>query len=241
VADPKTPGDEYFEHYCALNGYLAERDATWRERFGVDTAKNPDYLIDRAGDRAIVEVKQFETTRVTDRLLAEPGRAVWWTEAESFGTIQGAVRYAAEQQLAPFAAVGVPLVAALTNPLHADVSFDAEDVVAALLGPVRLVVDMEPGGEMQSVFTGGGAVLTVDPGGRWINRVPHLSAVITLHGLGDFPHIDVYDLSGAPGFSGTPVPQSIFDGDDDAWFGFVGTLRFARLPDPPGRAAARNL
>jgi hypothetical protein len=49
VVDPKTPGDKFFEDYCSLNGYLAERDVRWTERFAVDTAKNPDYLIDRAG------------------------------------------------------------------------------------------------------------------------------------------------------------------------------------------------
>lgn len=231
MADPKTPGDEFFENYCALNGYLTEYDPDWRERFGVDTAKNPDYLIDRVSDQAIVEVKQFATTRVSDRLLAEPRQAVWWTAAESFGTIQSAIRSAAEEQLAPFGALGIPLVAALTNPLHADVSFDADDVVSALLGPVRLVVDLEPAGEMQSVFTGGGAVLTSDADGRWLNRVPHLSAVVTLYGSRDFPRLDVYDLSGSPGFTGTAVPPSIFDGDNDVWFGFVGENRFARLPD----------
>lgn len=232
MADPKTPGDELFENYCALNGYVVEHNPNWRECFGVDTAKNPDYLIDRVSDRAIVEVKQFETMRVTDRLLAEPRRAVWWTEAESFGTLQSAVRYAAEEQLAPFDAVGIPLVAALTNPSHADVSFDADDVVSALLGPVRLVVSMEPGGEMRSVFTGGGAVLTTDAGGRWINRLPHLSAVITLYGTRDFPHVDVYDLSGCPGFTGIRVPRSMFDGDNDLWRGFIGEDRFGSLSGP---------
>lgn len=53
VADPKTPGDELFENYCVLNGYLAEYNPNWRERVGLDTAKNPDYLNDRErpGDR----------------------------------------------------------------------------------------------------------------------------------------------------------------------------------------------
>ena len=241
MADPKTPGDEFFEDYCSLNGYLAEHDVDWRGRFGVDTGKNPDYLIDRAGDQAIVEVKHFETTRVTDRLLAEPRRAVWWTAAESFGTLQSAVRYAGERQLAPFAAVGIPLVATLTNPLHADVSFDADDIVSALLGPVKLVVNMEPGGQMQSVFTSGGAVLGSDSDGKWLNRVPHLSAVITLDGLSGFPHSDVYDLSGAPGFTGTPLSRSMFDGDNDVWFAFVEEDRFARLPPPTRSDAARDL
>lgn len=232
MTNRKTPGDLFFERYCDLNGYLAEAGIDWRGRFGVDTDKDPDYLTDRAGDQAIVEVKHFETTHVTDRLLAEPGRAIWWTAAESFGTLQSAVRYGAEKQLAPFASAGIPLVVALTNPLQADVSFDPEDVVSALLGPTQLRVDMTPGGRMQSEYTGGGAVLTSDANGKWINRVPHLSAVVTLYGLSDFPRVNVYDLSGAPGFTGTPLPRSMFDADDDIWRGFVEANVFALLPRP---------
>lgn len=87
-------------------------------------------------------------------------------------------------------------------------------------------MDVEPGGQMQSVFTGGGAVLISDATGRWINRVPHLSAVVTLYGPCDLPRVDVYDLSGSPGFVGTPVPPSMFDGDSDVRFGFVSDNRF---------------
>jgi hypothetical protein len=43
AADPNTPGDEFFEGDCSLNGYLAERDVDWRTRFGVATAKDSDY------------------------------------------------------------------------------------------------------------------------------------------------------------------------------------------------------
>jgi hypothetical protein len=137
VADPKTPGEEFFENYCALNGYIAEHDVNWRERFGVDTEKNPDYLIDRGGDLAIVEVKHFETTRVPERLLADPRRAVWWTEAESFGTLQSAVRYAAEEQLAPFRAVGIPVLSSSTQTPSR----------AQLPGPELSAADHQPGHE----------------------------------------------------------------------------------------------
>jgi hypothetical protein len=165
VPNPKTPGDLFFENYCDLNGYLH-----WHEpdssRLGIDAPTTPDYLIDRGGNRAIVEVKHFETTHVTDRLWETPGRAVWWTKAEAVGTIQSAVRYAAERQLAPLAGVGIPLVAVLTNPLGADISFDREDV-SALFGPVKYPVDPEVGQLMQPVFTGGGAVLTRYANGTW--------------------------------------------------------------------------
>jgi hypothetical protein len=225
-----SPGEQFFDNHCLLNGYHPERGVDWRERFDVDTAKDPDRLVHRAGDQAIVEIKHFETTRVSERLLAAPARAVWWTPAESFGTIQAAVRYAAEQQLAPFAGLRVPLVAALTNPLQADVSFDPDDVVSALLGPVRYRVDdADSDDPPQAIFTGGGAVLKSDDARGWVNRVPHLSAVVTLYGLPDFARMDVYDLSGAPGFTGTPLPRSMFDEDCTTRFGFAGANRFARL------------
>ena len=140
MANPKTPGDLFFESYCDLNGYLH-----WHEpdsgRLGAAAPTRPDYLIERGGDRALAEVKHFTTTRVTDRLRETPGRAVWWTKAEAVGTIQSAIRDAAERQLAPFAGVGIPLVAVLTNPREADVSFDREDVISAVLGPVEHPVD----------------------------------------------------------------------------------------------------
>ena len=59
---------------------------------------------------------------------------------------------------------------------------------------------------------------------------PAPSAVFTLYGLPDFVHADVYDLSGAPGFTGTPLPQSMFDADDDVSLGFLEPHVFGRLP-----------
>jgi len=51
-----------------------------------------------------------------------------------------------------------------------------------------------------------------------VNRIPHLSAVVALYGLANFPRVDVYDLSGVPGFTGTPVPSTMFDDDTVRWF-----------------------
>ena len=95
MANPKTPGDRYFETYCDLNGYLW----TFEPALGSPTA--PDYLIDRAGDRAIVEVKHFETTRETDKLLASPNLTAGFGGRELYGTLQAAIRSGGEQ-LAPF-------------------------------------------------------------------------------------------------------------------------------------------
>jgi len=221
MANPKTPGDLFFENYCALNGYDPEYGVRWHERFGVNTDKDPDYLIERVGDRAIVEVKHFETRRMKDQLLATPGRAMYFGGPELYAKLQASVRAAAQEQLAPFASVGLPLVVVVTNPMQSDVSFDPDDVVSALFGQVELAVDPEPGGRIQAVFSEDGAVLTHGADGILINRLPHLSAVAALYGLEDFARVDVYDLSGVPGFTGTPVPNTMFDGDATRWFGFT--------------------
>jgi hypothetical protein len=102
MADPKTPGDLFFENYCLLNGYDFEHDVPWRERFGVNTEKDPDYLVDRVGDRAIVEVKHFTTTRLTERLLNSPRLTAWFGSRDLYGNLENAIRDAGAQ-LAPFA------------------------------------------------------------------------------------------------------------------------------------------
>jgi hypothetical protein len=80
-------------------------------------------------------------------------------------------------------------------------------------------VGLEPGSGVQPVVTGSGAVLARRDG-QLVNLLPHLSAAVALYGLPGFPRVDVDDLSGAPGFTGTPVPRTMLDGDDDRWFGF---------------------
>ena len=222
MANPKTPGDLFFENYCALNGYDPERGVNWCKRFGVNTDKDPDYMTARVGDRAIVEVKTFETRRIRDELIATAGRAMYGGR-ELYKKLQSSIRAAAEEQLAPFASVGLPLVVVVSDPRPSDVSLDPDDVVSALFGQVGLVVDREPGGRMRAVFSEDGAVLTHDPDGSLINRLPHLSAAVALYGHEDFPRVDVYDLSGVAGFTGTPVPSTMFDGEAARRFRFYRT------------------
>jgi hypothetical protein len=71
MANPKTPGDLFFEKYCDLNGYF------WTYQPALGSPGPLDYLIDRAGDRAVVEVKHFTTTRQRQKLMAAPGQAMY--------------------------------------------------------------------------------------------------------------------------------------------------------------------
>jgi hypothetical protein len=226
VANPKTPGDLYFENYCALNGYLL----TYEPATGAPT--KPDYLVERGGDRALVEVKHFTTMRETEKIMASPTLTAWFGGRELYGTLQTAVRGAGEQ-LAPLASLRLPLVVALTNPLNSDVSFFGDDVVSALFGHVKLRVNLDAPGTFPFASGEDAAVLHRDADGNTLNRLPHLSAVITFGGLETFPQVNVYDLSGVFGFTGTPLPRTMFDADDAVWFGSTDDDRFGPLPPAP--------
>jgi hypothetical protein len=221
LANPKTPGDLFFEDYCDLNGYLW----TYEPRLRSSTA--PDYLIDRAGDRAVVEVKHFTVTQQLERLMAAPGRALF--VKSTVGNLQSAVREGGEQ-LRPCAGLELPLVIVLTNPLDTDVDLDRDDVVSALLGRTALLVDLDHPGQEQTVYSGENAAVLHRTAAATINRLPHISAVVAMYGTALFPQADVYDLSRTHGFTGTPLPHTIFDGDNDAWLGFLGPQRFGLLP-----------
>jgi hypothetical protein len=231
VPNPLTEGDRFFETYCTANGYIVQRDVDWRQRYAIDTDKDPDYLIERGGDEAIVEVKHFETRRTTQRLLDAPGQAVWSGGRDLYGPLQSSIRKAGGQ-LAPFATVGIPLVIVVTNPLGADVDFDPDDVVAALLGQVKLRIDIEQPHGTQPIFSGkDGAVLHRTAEGDVVNRLPHVSAVVALYGLAGFERVDVYDLAGALSFSGTHLPETMFDGEGARRYGFEAADSFVLLTD----------
>lgn len=223
MANPKTPGDLFFEKYCDLNGYF------WTYEPALGSPGPLDYLIDRAGDRAVVEVKHFTTTRQRQKLMAAPGQAMYMES--TVGKLQSAIRLGGDQ-LSPCSGLNLPLVVLLTTPVPTDVDLDPDDVVAALLGKTTHVFDLERAGLEQTVYSGeDAAVLHRDSAGGTFNRLPHLSAVVAMYGMPQFPRADVYDLSGVHGFTGTPLPRTMFDVDDDRWFGFLARDRFGRLPD----------
>lgn len=229
MANPVTCGDLLFEEYCLLNGYTYERDVDWRVAFGVQTAKAPDYLIDRVGDRAIVEVKHFQTRTRKDKLLQNPGQAIRVSGRDLYGSLRRSIRDAA-QQLAPFARLGVPLIVAVANPSRSDVSLDPTDVVSALFGEVTWRIDTSADMRIQPVYGEDGLVIERTADGGLTNRIPHVAAIVALTGGHPAaPRADIYDLAQAPAFAGTPVPPRVFDESTDARFGFVEPDLFARL------------
>jgi hypothetical protein len=82
-----------------------------------------------------------------------------------------------------------------------------------------------------------GAVLHQAADGAPVNRLPHLSAVVTMYGLETFPHVNVYDLSKVHGFNGVPLPRRMFDANGDSWLGLDADGVFRWLVERPGSSA----
>ena len=178
-----TAGEEVAAAYFADHGLTFLFEPQWSEVFGVDVLDNPDFLLDPDGARAVVEVKQFETTRLRDRLGAGRGMMTL-SNVEVYGPIRRQITQPAREQLLPFAALGVPLVVVLTNPLRADVNLDEFHVTHAILGNPKYAIGVGPdgpSGEGRSIAEDHGAFVSVQRDGSTINHHPHVSAVVVIH------------------------------------------------------------
>jgi hypothetical protein len=117
----KTASEKRFERY------LQSRNLDFQFEPDLGTHFQPDYKVSVGGAVTIVEVKEFKTTWLSDRL-------------SSIGSVQASrptaavrkrVRRAA-RQLVELADEALPLVIVISNPLQADVDLDPERVWASL-------------------------------------------------------------------------------------------------------------
>jgi hypothetical protein len=180
--NPKTAGDQRFEAYLVDREIPYEYEPPWKERLGVSTKRNPDFLIEPAGARVVAEGKQFETTRITDRLTRSGGTAAL-SDREVYGNLRAKMTSTAREQLLPFADAGVPLVVVLANPLGADVSMDFHHVSHAILGNPKFTISVgpnappnDPGEYFAEDY---GAFVSVTGTGL-VNHHPDVSAVVVV-------------------------------------------------------------
>jgi hypothetical protein len=210
-SNPKTDADKRFEAYLDDHQVPYLYEPGWRDLFGIEAEANPDYLVEPDGIRAICEVKQFTTTRITDRLMAAGGTASL-SDVEVFGAVRRAMTGTAREQLLPFAGLGVPLVIVLANPHGADVSLDDEHVALAIMGnpKFRIAVgpNAPPDAEGEYIAADYGAFISVLKDGSVENRNPHVSAVVVVHErdhgrdwigrvVADEPDVEDFESSGA--------------------------------------------
>jgi hypothetical protein len=183
-SNPKTAADERFEAYLTEQGIAYVYEPDWAEEFGTTFADNPDFFVDPDGGRVVAEVKQFETTRIGDRLAGAGGTATL-SDREVFGAIRSKVTNTARDQLRQFDSLGLPLAIVLANPLGADVMLDFFHIAHALLGnpKVRMKVgpDVPPDDPPEAIGEDYGAFLSVRADGEIVNHHPHVSAVMVVH------------------------------------------------------------
>ena len=185
VVDPPTASELLFERYLDVHGYVGERDVDWRRRYGVSTARDPDFLVSRAGEElAICEVKEFASSKLDRRLALQSFFSAGGDEV--FGTAADAVQSAALEQLRPFAGVGLPLVVVLANPHGVMVPLAPRELVMSLLGTTEVaVVPVAPDAPagppaVERALTGRGALVARDANGVVHNPHPYLSAVVVV-------------------------------------------------------------
>jgi hypothetical protein len=181
-----TESERWMNAYADEHGYQATFEPPWAHLFGQSFTTNPDFLLERDGARAIVEVRSFTSWALSDYLSKIGGGTV--PQAVTRRPVFYAVKEKAAQ-LDPFASTGVPLIVALTNPGGSDVILDEHHLYASMFGdlavsvPVPRKADVNAGAlppPHMEVQPGYGAFCATRSNGTPYNPRPHVSAVIVV-------------------------------------------------------------
>jgi hypothetical protein len=206
--------EEWFEQYLRDTGH----DGADEPEPDLGGTKRPDYLVQKNGARAIVEVKEFEVSDHERRKRAalERGQSFEAHAKKALQQVRGRVHDAA-RQLKPFRDLGLPLVVVLANPRGVLVRLDSDEVGWALYGDPTVSgwVDARTGERVHMTPVRG-------HNGRLTNSHPYLSAIAV---LSIRPHAaDFYDEWYAE--HGEPYPTR-----SAAVQAFADATRKARPPD----------
>jgi hypothetical protein len=170
----KPTSEVWFERYAAEHGLVGGDE----HQPDLGGTTKPDYRVEKGGDSAIVEVKEFETS-VLDRRLKDAGpRNPVMLDAESeLSTMRHKLGKAAKTQLRPYADRGEPLVICLANPNGIWVGLDSDEVLAAMYGDPAYTfrVDTETGAAIED------PAFEFSRNGTFVDRHRYVSAVMTLH------------------------------------------------------------
>lgn len=128
------PGERRFTAYLDEHGYAWKHEPDYQVELGLgySLATKPDFLVEREDQRAVAEVRQFESS-VLQNQLSGMGRGGAVAPEKVFGQQRSALWEKAEQ-LRPLAGVGVPLLIVLANALGKLVPLDDFHVQSAMWG-----------------------------------------------------------------------------------------------------------
>lgn len=219
----KTDSEKRFERYLEAHGHLFEHEPNLGTHF------KPDYKVPVTGTDVVVEVKEFKTNWLSERLSSigstDAGRPV--------RAVRKGVRRAVEQ-LSELAGRGLPLVIVISNPHQADVDLDPERVWA------MLYYDDGPLQDNRADFVSAIAILQrrtaeqewADDNVRRLGPLEALRVAIRAEREGLVPEGETLYVTLLPTLSAraVPLPAELFAGaDDTVW----------RPPPPPARPNGR--
>ncbi|MGZ6576338.1 MAG: hypothetical protein ACXVHJ_35780, partial [Solirubrobacteraceae bacterium] len=186
------PGERRFAAYLDEHGYSWKHEPDYQVELGLgySLATKPDFLVEREDQRAVAEVRQFESS-VLQNQLSGMGRGGAVAPEKVFGQQRSALWEKAEQ-LRPLAGVGVPLLIVLANALGKLVPLDDFHVQSAMWGNPGFAfpIDTTTGGpaegrkpyfrlEDYGVFAS--PLFDDHKVVGWRNRHPHVTAVVVVH------------------------------------------------------------
>jgi hypothetical protein len=234
----RTAGDLMFEAYFAEQGY---GDVDHEPDLGV--GKRPDYVIERHGQRCVVEVKEFAPGTspfpnqsygsMDSKTLLKPIRSQLREAARKFKAIEN---------------LGMPLTVMLTNPNGALLDLSIPNIVYAMYGdpaftspvssetggatePGRFIADRNGRYRADHQYVSGVGLL-----GRRERRADYIHDLFAQHDQlsategfrlveeaaqrGEIPdgHYHVVTLVKSVSETAVPVPEQFFDGPDDRVF-----------------------
>lgn len=205
----KTDSEKRFERYLQAHCHAFEYEPDLGTHF------NPDYRVRVDGTDVVVEVKEFKTNWLTERLSS-----IGSTDAgRPTRAVRKGVRRAVEQ-LSELTDSGLPLVIVISNPHQADVDLDPERVWAMLYhddGPLEA---------NRADYVSTVAILHrrtaeqewADENVRRLGPVEALRVAARAEQEGTVPEGETLYVTVLPTLSPTavPLPAQLFAGADDA-------------------------
>jgi len=247
------PGETLFKRYVDEHNY----DVLENERdFG--TGKKPDFLLRRADETVVVEVKSFTSQPTV--LPPRPGGFAAWSSLE---IVRNTIKKAAGQLKGIH---GHPLVIVLTNPLNSVVSLAPCDIYQAMYGDIQFTFNDDRRYQWR---TGRNGRLHVsEPDGSVRGHHEHVSAVIVARSMAVIDaratawlnqqgtkysntmvaYTDALQHAESEGISSEttiqldvfetvsdaayPLPRTIFNGPYDTRWGVISAGHYGRLVPP---------
>lgn len=207
-----------------FEAYLTERGIDVPEHepdLGVGV--RPEYLVEHAGDRCLIEVKEFapESWPIKDAKVKHS-----FSQGEILKPIRGQIHQAA-RKLRRTTELGYPLVVVLTDPKSAMFGLLRPiEIIAAMVGDLQFQIPVSSIGPM------GSATLTAGRNGELRHDHPYISAVMVIHERSVDEHVAHTFITNSP--QALTLSTVFFRGPNDLVFEYSDNQQaYVEVPTDP--------